>query len=342
MTASIDIPLDMKLVYFCRHILERQNLFSSLEGRARRRAEERYADCPAVPPGGIERVIAIDDFDRERFEKEKGFDTPFVLKGLFGGRVLEWDYLRESCGDAVVPVHPSAKLGDRWQYQTTSQMRLGDAMREMERGAALSVVSTSNVFNGRAELLAALKPDVIASKFGVHIVRHEMFVAGAGTGSAFHCAVGGNFFVMVCGRKRWILVKPSDSFAMYPTIGRNMGSAYVGSPINSETYESEQMERYPLFSKVSKFTVTLEPGDVLFVPSWWWHEVKNLEPAVGVPLRSWLGGRNNFFLLLNILSTYGLKYLSRALVSRITGSKKWMMTDGIPQDSFGGSRLRRS
>ncbi len=328
------IPLDMKAVYFCRHILQRQTLFSSVEEKVRKKTEEQYRDYPNLTPVEIQRVIDINDFDLDRFLRDGGFDTPFLIKGVFSSNAVQWNQLREAYGDSIVPVHPAAKLGENWQYETVREMTLRDAMQAMEQGAPISVVSSSQVFVDHNQLLETMKPRILKDAFRTHFVRHEMFVAGPGTGSAFHCAVGGNFFHMVCGRKRWLLVKPSDSFGMYPTIGRNSRSAYFGSPINSESYLEDQRDLFPLFSKVHKYSVTLEPGDVLFVPSWWWHEVKNLEPSVGFPFRSWIYGRNPFFLLLTILSINGIKNLPRALVGRITRSPKWMMRDGIPRESF--------
>jgi hypothetical protein len=328
------IPLDMKAVYFCRHILESQNLFSSLEAKARKKTEEQYRDYQNLTDIEIERVIDINHFDPNSFLEDGGFDTPFLIKGVFSSNALQWDQLRETYGDSLVPVHPAAKLGESWQYETVREMTLRDAMRAMEQGAPISVVSSSQVFVDHSQLLETMKPRVLSDVFGAHFVRHEMFVAGPGTGSAFHCAVGGNFFHMVNGRKRWLLVNPSDSFAMYPTIGRNTRSAIFGSPINSESYQEDQRELFPLYSRVPKYLVILEPGDVLFVPSWWWHEVKNLEPSIGFPFRAWIPGKNHFFLLLTMLSINGIKNLPRALAARITKSPSWMMKDSIPRESF--------
>merc|ERR1719171_3281927 len=42
---------------------------------------------------------------------------------------------------------------------------------------------------------------------------------------------------------------------------------------------------FPEFKKAEGFEVTLEPGDLLFFPSMWWHAVENLEPmSIGLDL----------------------------------------------------------
>ncbi len=342
MSNQVQLPIKMRFIYLFRHLFQRQDLFVTAEQAIRTETEKQHMDIPSRVPTEIMRLVDVDTSERDRHKRKGFFAAPFVLKGACPSHSIDWSTLRDVYGKSIVPVHPAAHLGANWQYQTTYQMRLDEAMRAMESGAAISVVSTSQVFVDHEDLLAKLSPQKLAAKLGVTFVRPEMFVAGAGTGSAFHCHAGGTFFHMVYGRKRWTLVGSGDSFAMYPTVGRNSRSAVFCSPINSETYERDQQHLYPLYGKVSKYTVTLEPGDILYVPSLWWHEVKNIEPTIGVPLRIW-GGRNaNFFLLLTILSRYGLKYLPKALIAKLTNNPQRLMTDGIPQEAFGGGRPRVS
>jgi hypothetical protein len=340
MTSHFPIPPAMKMVYCCRHVLERQDLFSNTELSARREIGRKYGNSPDSPVEESRRVIYINEFDHEDFRREGGLETPFVLKGLLSESTLGWSDLCEKYGASRVPVHPDAILGSEWQYRRTCDMRLADAMRAMEEGAPLSVVSTSQVFTDNTELIKTPQLELLRRMFGVEFLRVEMFIGGAGTGSAFHCAGGGNFFHMICGRKRWLLVAPEDSFAMYPTIGRNRKSSMFCSPIVSDLYDRAQRHSYPLYSKVAKYAVTLEAGDILFVPGWWWHEVKNLAPSIGLPSRSYVAGRNNFFFVLSLLSGHGVKYLSRVLASNLTGKSLCLMTDGIPKQSFGGKKPR--
>jgi hypothetical protein len=340
MIPRFPIPLAMKLAYGFRHIIERQDLFKRVERTAREEIERLYRGSPDIPAVEISRIFDISEFNKQRFDAEGGFGSPFVIRGLLSTRALEWAELRDRFGDSLVPVHPRAELGDDWQYHRVIQMRLSDAMRAMENGRPLSVVSTSQVFTDYSQLLATPKLAVLREVFGVEFLRLEMFVAGAGTGSSFHCAGGGNFYHMLYGRKRWLLVAPEDSFAMYPTIGRNRRSAIICSPINSDSYEEEQRRSHPMFAKIPKYGVTLEAGDILFVPGWWWHEVKNLTSSIGAPCRSYLAGRNDFFFMLSLFSGHGLKYLSRVLISNISGKGLCLMTDGIPRESF-GTKFRR-
>ena len=49
------------------------------------------------------------------------------------------------------------------------------------------------------------------------------------------------------------------------------------------------LEETPLYRYCPRYTVELEPGDMLLNPPWWYHAVQNLsETTVGVSTR-WLG-----------------------------------------------------
>lgn len=46
----------------------------------------------------------------------------------------------------------------------------------------------------------------------------------------------------------------------------------VMSPVD---IEEPDLTRYPLFSDARRVQCSLRPGDVLFMPAFWWHEVRS-------------------------------------------------------------------
>src|SRR5262249_42658284 len=44
--------------------------------------------------------------------------------------------------------------------------------------------------------------------------------------------------------------------------------------------EQPDLERFPLFAKAVPIRLVLEPGEMLFVPSHWWHTVRMLSPSI--------------------------------------------------------------
>eukprot|EP00549_Striatella_unipunctata_P015312 CAMPEP_0118680262 /NCGR_PEP_ID=MMETSP0800-20121206/4259_1 /TAXON_ID=210618 ORGANISM="Striatella unipunctata, Strain CCMP2910" /NCGR_SAMPLE_ID=MMETSP0800 /ASSEMBLY_ACC=CAM_ASM_000638 /LENGTH=389 /DNA_ID=CAMNT_0006576375 /DNA_START=97 /DNA_END=1266 /DNA_ORIENTATION=+ len=98
---------------------------------------------------------------------------------------------------------------------------------------------------------------------------------GKTTGTAWHNAIGSNYFIQVVGRKRWYFLDPKW--------GPNLHMVR-GSPVNFMTgsYDSVNFQDY----LPTRF-VDLNPGDAIYVPDWQWHSVSNYEGlSIGVATRN--------------------------------------------------------
>ncbi|XP_043450262.1 HSPB1-associated protein 1 isoform X1 [Prionailurus bengalensis] len=94
---------------------------------------------------------------------------------------------------------------------------------------------------------------------------------------------GCNLVFQVQGRKRWHLFPPEDTPFLYPTrIPYEESSVF--SKIN---VVNPDLKRFPRFCKARRHMVTLNPGQVLFVPRHWWHYVESIDP-VTVSINSWI------------------------------------------------------
>ncbi|KAJ8407140.1 hypothetical protein AAFF_G00288160 [Aldrovandia affinis] len=106
--------------------------------------------------------------------------------------------------------------------------------------------------------------------------------AGANTPCHMDC-YGCNLVLQIQGRKRWHLFPPEDSGRLYPTrIPYEESSVF--SRVNVVRPDPES---FPYFSGARAHVVTLEPGQVLFVPRHWWHYVESIDP-VTVSVNSWI------------------------------------------------------
>ena len=87
-----------------------------------------------------------------------------------------------------------------------------------------------------------------------------------------------NVFVQLKGRKRFTLWLPweHESLYMYPRVHPMWHKSRVN-------FQQPDVERFPLFGKSHANHVTLEPGDILYVPPYTWHYVETLdEPSVSM------------------------------------------------------------
>jgi histone arginine demethylase JMJD6 len=106
----------------------------------------------------------------------------------------------------------------------------------------------------------------------------ELFIGGKGAsfpvlhydGSGTHA-----FVMQVYGRKQFIIYSPGQEQFLYPWPERPNISL-----INS--IDNPDLKTFPLFAKAQPTIFILEPGELLFIPSHWWHTAKMLTACISV------------------------------------------------------------
>ncbi|XP_069011081.1 HSPB1-associated protein 1 homolog isoform X1 [Embiotoca jacksoni] len=94
---------------------------------------------------------------------------------------------------------------------------------------------------------------------------------------------GCNLVLQVQGRKRWHLFPPDDTANLYPT-----RIPYEESSVFSQVdVVHPDLRRFPAFKRARAHIVTLQPGQVLYVPRHWWHYVESVDP-ITVSVNSWI------------------------------------------------------
>lgn len=86
-----------------------------------------------------------------------------------------------------------------------------------------------------------------------------------------------NYIAMMCGRRRYILAHPRScpSLALYPQkhpLERHTQIDWRSLP--EEEYSV--LQNFPNFSQSTVNEVVLQPGDVLFLPTYWFHHIVSL------------------------------------------------------------------
>jgi lysine-specific demethylase 8 len=104
-----------------------------------------------------------------------------------------------------------------------------------------------------------------------------LWLGPAGSLSTLHFDVAQNYLVQITGRKRLVLFPPDQSNLLhYPHFGARM---LHFSPVD---VEKPDLQRFPRFERATPLECTLEPGEILHIPSGWWHFVRSLEPALSL------------------------------------------------------------
>ncbi|TKC90316.1 cupin-like domain-containing protein [Trinickia terrae] len=103
---------------------------------------------------------------------------------------------------------------------------------------------------------------------------------GRRTTTQLHFDYSNNFFAQLHGSKAFTLFDPRDSDCLYPypheTATAHLSHVDVDRP---------DLERYPDFARASPMRFTMEAGELLFLPAFWWHHVS--APGVAVSVNFW-------------------------------------------------------
>lgn len=86
-----------------------------------------------------------------------------------------------------------------------------------------------------------------------------------------------NLFAQVHGRKRCVLFDPKYFECLYPF--------RVGHPCDRQSqvdFTNPDLTKFPLFPKARGVEAIVEPGDVLYIPKYWFHHIISLDETVSV------------------------------------------------------------
>jgi ribosomal protein L16 Arg81 hydroxylase len=104
--------------------------------------------------------------------------------------------------------------------------------------------------------------------------RVSLWFGPGNTVTPLHFDLQNTLLAQAYGRKRVTLFSPDDTPWLY-----NERGGY-----SSVDPEQPDLDRYPRFAQASPHTVVLEPGDALFLPVRWWHQVRSLSVSISLSI----------------------------------------------------------
>jgi hypothetical protein len=98
----------------------------------------------------------------------------------------------------------------------------------------------------------------------------RFWLGPAGTVTPLHADYDDNIFVQLWGSKRIFLAPPHHDEFLYPV---EANALLFGSPFDPE---APDYERFPLARQAALLEIVVGPGDMLYVPAGWYHQVRSL------------------------------------------------------------------
>lgn len=98
----------------------------------------------------------------------------------------------------------------------------------------------------------------------------RFWLGPAGTVTPLHCDYDDNIFAQIWGSKRIFLSPPHHDQFLYPS---EANAILWGSPFDPE---APDYGKFPLARQAAMIEVIVHPGDLLYVPAGWYHQVRAL------------------------------------------------------------------
>lgn len=249
--------------------------------------ERQRALCRATV--GIERRadLGADEF----LELYYAANRPVILTGLLDDwpAVTSWtpDYLKAKIGEREVEVqsgrssNPDFEMDKNRHRTRMSFAQFIDRISRPDAGNDDYITAYNAASN--QEALAALDADLgtldeflvrpASGPFGM------IWIGPAGTLTSLHHDLTNNFVAQISGRKRFKLLPPSETGKLY-----NERAVFSAVPDLEEP--AIDLARYGQLTQVRIYDLTINPGEILFIPVGWWHQVRSLDFSVSLTYTS--------------------------------------------------------
>ncbi len=107
-----------------------------------------------------------------------------------------------------------------------------------------------------------------------------LWIGPSGTFTPLHHDLTNNLLVQIVGRKRLVLLSPEETDKLANT-------RHVFSEVH-DIEDPAQRAKFPSARAARYFIIDLEPGDAVFIPAGWWHQVRSLSFSVMLTYTSFI------------------------------------------------------
>ena len=249
-----------------------------------------------LPIDQVDPNISSDEFEKIYFKAKK----PVVIK-QYAKRFPAYEkwtpeYLKKIIGDQIVPLFNSSKADPSKPINTpTTEMKFSDYLDLMLSCPTDLRMFAFDIRKKAPELLNDYSsPKELAGGFLDKFP--NMFFGGKGAITFLHFDIDlAHIFQMhFHGRKHIILFEQKWSERLYKL-------PLATYALEDYDIENPDYEKFPSLKGIEGLEVILEHGDLLFMPTTYWHWMKYVDSGYSISLRAWEKS-----ILTNIHSLYNL------------------------------------
>ena len=221
--------------------------------------------------------ISFNEFERGFYNKER----PVILNGMMGKwrASSEWtpESLKTIFGDAVL--HASVDLptdrapGDYKWAEHSKQMPVSEFLDLMTQATRPCYMrqAPSRRLGGFEQYFdfGDLFPGIADRD-----PQSNLWLGSARTDSGLHWDTAMNFLAEIYGRKELVLFSPANTKFLYGYSDQIRWSRFNALEPDFEAHSRAR--------KAKALTGVLNPGEAIYIPRTWWHQVRSLDPAISI------------------------------------------------------------
>ncbi|TFI53958.1 cupin-like domain-containing protein [Mastigocladus laminosus UU774] len=250
----------------------------------------------------VEEILRIKNPSTKQFLEMWQQYQPFIIEDV----ATHWDicnkwsndYLIKHCGDNLVPVRFFTKdyftNYENFAYESSDYQR---RIQEMTYKEYIKnyVEDMSNESKNDSEIVVSYLPqanfeehfpEVIGDvTYPEYLNRKPNVLFWQGFSKKSFCSTTNlhfdgihNLFCQIRGRKRILLFPPSDYLSFYPALDNSL-SVIENSKVNPDFLD---LELFPKFPWQEKIEVVLQPGEIIYIPPFWWHYITAVDENISL------------------------------------------------------------
>lgn len=261
-------------------------------------------------------IRRVERLSSEEFVRgHKNTSTPVVLtretESWPAREKWSLDYFKQTIGDTVVPLYNSKpSTGKTHQHAAAVHLPIREYLEMLEAGENDLRMFFYNILSGAPELVDDISYPDIGLKFFKKLP--VLFVGGKGAKVQMHYDIDlAN--IMLChfgGKKTVLLFPPEQTRYLYKV-------PFSFSSLHHIDYSAPDFEKFPALKQVKGQVAELEHGDILYIPSGYWHYIRYDEIGFSLSLRAFSAGLStNLKLVNNIFVTRTVEGMMRKVVGQ--------------------------
>lgn len=203
-------------------------------------------------------------------------NKPVVIRGGATGQkaFTDWtdEYLVRRWGNTGVDaeLHKSEVRGGPTTRMTLEKY-VETIYKEENKDKMYAVIP----FEGLEEWLQDFHMPSFANCQEIHPQSVTLWFSAGGTRSVLHQDDGENFLMLLDGQKEVFLAHPDSAFNLYAPQAKVPGTSAVHQ-------DFVDLKMFPRFGNVTWIHGSLEKGDILYIPIFYWHQVNSFGRNLGV------------------------------------------------------------